>query len=67
VEAHVPSRDAVIGVLGCGLSALPEALARAGYTAVDAVDASEVAIQARHSARARARARHARADAHAPR
>jgi hypothetical protein len=46
---HAPSlsHDAHIGVLGCGLSALPAALAAAGFTRITAVDASEVAIQAR--------------------
>jgi hypothetical protein len=46
LAAHVPL-SAAVGVLGCGLSALPAALAAAGYAHVCAVDTSEVAIQAR--------------------
>ena len=40
-----------VGVLGCGISALPAALAAAGYARVCAVDASEVAIQVRTPSR----------------
>ena len=51
VQAHASAAGASVGVLGCGLSALPAALAAAGYARVCAVDASEVAIQARFPAR----------------
>ena len=47
LQAHVSAAGAAVGVLGCGLSALPAALAAAGYARVRAVDASEVAIAVR--------------------
>ena len=48
LHCHAPPRAAPRAiVLGCGLSALPEALAAAGYAPVRAVDTSDVAIQAR--------------------
>ena len=47
LQAHTSAAGACVGVLGCGVSALPAALAAAGCARVCAVDASEVAIQVR--------------------
>ena len=46
---HV-STAASVGVLGCGVSVVPEQLATAGYARVCAVDTSEVAIEVRLAA-----------------
>ena len=49
LQAHAAAGS--VGVLGCGISALPAALAAAGYARVCAVDASEVAIEVRAPSR----------------
>ena len=46
----VSRSSASVGVLGCGVSVVPAALAAAGYARVCAVDTSEVAIEVRLSA-----------------